>query len=224
MKTKTMLLAATMTALLGCQGTDEGDWAVRSFALTAEDEAGLLGFLNDPETTFERLDDVCEIRSDSARQIIKHRNGKDKTYGTDDDDPFDTLAELMDVAMVGDWTRDRLVDCARTFGFLAPDPGCAPLEYEDHESYDFEERYYHQLDPTLAALVDELEPDAAGYADPEIIFPMEFSHVEVYSLGGVPQVYMIRYRQWLDPECGVLLWVEYTVDSCFNVVSVYVYV
>ena len=77
------------------------------------DEAGLLAFMNDQEsTTLERLDIDCAIRSDSARNLIAHRDGNDRTPFTADDDLFDSAAEIDDVRMVGPWTMDRLQACA----------------------------------------------------------------------------------------------------------------
>ena len=123
-------------------------------------------------------------------------------------------------------TLDRIVACAQTFGFIAPDSSCTPLPFDDYHDaiYVYSDLRYHELDPTLASLVEELDEDASSYRSTHVWFPMQFSHVEVYSIDGVPQVYEIAFRQWLDPECGVLLWVVYTVDSCFNVVSVTDYV
>lgn len=228
MKTKTMLTAAALMVLIGCE-TDTGqDWSVSRHALSTGDEVGLLDFLNDPWTTFERLDVACEIRSDSARQIIKHRNGRDKEYGTHDDDPFDSVAEVDDVAMVGAWTLERLEACAVTFGFIVPDPDtCEPLPYDGdsyEEIYDYSYLRHGDLDPALAAIVDELEEDAQAYRETSVWFPMEFSHVEVYSSDGIPLVYEVAIRQWLDTECGVLLWVVYTLDSCHNIVATHIYV
>jgi len=79
---------------------------------------GLLNFLNDQTTTTEELLDVdCAIRSDSAKHLIKHRDGKDKTPFTADDDLFDSVAEVDDVPMVGSWTIEQLINCARNFGY-----------------------------------------------------------------------------------------------------------
>lgn len=89
-----------------------------STASLETDEVGLLAFVNDQElATFEVLDDDCAIRSDSARLIIKHRDGRDQTPFTDDDDLFDSLEELDGVKMVGPWTLDRLAECAAGFGY-----------------------------------------------------------------------------------------------------------
>lgn len=88
-----------------------------SHAALASDDA-LLAFVNDQEQTdLERLDVECGIRSDSARQIIRHRDGNDRAIGTEDDDLFDTVEELDGVAMVGPWTLDRLRECAEEFGY-----------------------------------------------------------------------------------------------------------
>ncbi|MBM4388120.1 MAG: hypothetical protein FJ088_10310, partial [Deltaproteobacteria bacterium] len=36
-----------------------------------------------------------------ATNIIAHRNGADKAYGTEDDNPFDSIEELDSVPYVG---------------------------------------------------------------------------------------------------------------------------
>jgi len=81
-------------------------------------DQGLLDFLNDQVETNETVLDIdCAIRSDSAKHIIKHRDGKDKTPFTADDDLFDSVQEVDNVKMVGSWTIDQLITCAQTRGY-----------------------------------------------------------------------------------------------------------
>jgi hypothetical protein len=87
-------------------------------------EAGLLAFLNDQaETTVERLDSGCAIRSDSAEYLIGHRDGFDRIPGSLDDNLYDSIEEIDNVYMVGLWTVNRLYACAEGFGYFTQDPG-----------------------------------------------------------------------------------------------------
>ena len=74
---------------------------------------GVLRLLNDLEgTTFEFLDDVVALDRRSARNLIEHRNGPDGEPGTDDDDLFDTIAEVDAVRWVGEATLNKLLEFA----------------------------------------------------------------------------------------------------------------
>jgi hypothetical protein len=73
-------------------------------------DQAFLAFMNDEvNTTFERLDDDCRIRSDSARNLVERRANA----------PFQTVQDVDDVRMVGPWTMGRLFDCAELY---APTP------------------------------------------------------------------------------------------------------
>ncbi|MBM4387855.1 MAG: amidohydrolase family protein, partial [Deltaproteobacteria bacterium] len=60
-----------------------------------------LEFLNHPSTTVEILDVNVGLTATAATNIIAYRNGADKAYGTSDDNPFDSIAELDSVPYVG---------------------------------------------------------------------------------------------------------------------------
>jgi hypothetical protein len=113
---KTVGTMALMAALVACgQG---GRVAQTTAAVQSADEAAALAFLNDQQlTTFDLLDTDCGLRSDSAQQIIKYRDGLDNTPGTADDNLFDTIAELDTVHRVGQWTIDQVKACADSFGY-----------------------------------------------------------------------------------------------------------
>ena len=84
------------------------------------ERVGLLQFVNDQRsTTAERLASDCAIRTESAENLVRHRDGEDRKPGTSDDNLFDHLAEIDDVHMVGLWSMERLYACARSQGYLA---------------------------------------------------------------------------------------------------------
>ncbi|MGH1347876.1 MAG: hypothetical protein ACRBN8_40350, partial [Nannocystales bacterium] len=63
----------------------------------------------------------------AAGGIVEHRAGPDGVEDTDDDELFDTLAELDAVPYVGDVALSRLADYAASNGYLDPEPeACIP--------------------------------------------------------------------------------------------------
>jgi hypothetical protein len=114
------LLFAITVCAGGCAvAMEEGDPETgAALEISVAQSAGILAFVNDPSTTFTRLDVDCGLYSDSARKIIKHRDGKDKDYPSADDNRFDDLAELDSVPQVGPATMESIAACAQAFGFL----------------------------------------------------------------------------------------------------------
>ena len=53
---------------------------------------------------------------------------------------------------------------------------------------------------------------------------MTSARVETFLLDGVAVSYVVGFRQMLDPEGGVALWVEYTLDADYNVIKESAYV
>lgn len=225
----TMILVVGATWLVACgAGAAEGDYGSSQAAVSSADQAGLLRFVNAPETTFERLDVDCALRSDSARNIIKHRNGTDKLLGTADDDPFETVEELDGVSMVGEWTMEMLLACAQDFGFVAPPlETCVPEPFEGPGDGDYGTLGYYRaqdLPPALGQLVTDLQEDAKKYAYPGrdlSLFPIRFAELNVYIQGDVTVGYVVRFVQTVDPEYGIQLHIRYTLDSCYGVRDVY---
>jgi len=183
------------------------------------DEFGFFAFLNDAGTTFDLLDVDCAIRSDSARQIIKHRDGRDKTLGTADDDLFESVAELDSVPMVGGWTIDRLYECADAYGWILYD------RFYDTGAYPGEtttEIYgYANLSPELQGAVDMLYPDALGYESEYAYQRMVFSRALIFARDGVPTHYQIIFRQLIDPEGGIVSNVYYSLNADLEVLEVF---
>lgn len=288
------------TALLACgQG---GQTTQTTAAVQSADEAAALAFLNDRLTNFDVLDTDCNLRSDSARQIMKYRDGQDKTPGTDDDNLFDSLEELDAVHMVGQWTIDQIKACADSFGYTPtpyelavinflndastdlarldhdcalrsntaanliahrdanpfhsldevdcvsqvgpaaleliaqcasrfgfdatePDPDpqqCQPAPWDG--TYD-QERYFWdaaQVSSDLAALIPALQADANAKRDTSVYFPVRFGEIYQYSLDGQVVHTQVSFNQMIDPEGGIQVWFYYQLDSCLNVVDVWV--
>lgn len=122
------LLLTLLVALAGCASPTEGG-AVSSLEGTREG-AGILRLLNDGEgTTFELLDDDVALDRRAARNLVDHRDGWDLVFGTDDDDLFDTIAEVDAVRYVGPAALERLGE----FAFLND---YFPGDAEHHGTFD----------------------------------------------------------------------------------------
>jgi DNA uptake protein ComE-like DNA-binding protein/uracil-DNA glycosylase len=74
-----------------------------------------LQFLNHKTTTVDVLQKNVGLTSTQANNIINHRNGPDATFGTSDDDPFDSIAELDAVPYVGTATITKIKTYASTW-------------------------------------------------------------------------------------------------------------
>ncbi|MBW1872602.1 MAG: hypothetical protein JRJ19_11080 [Deltaproteobacteria bacterium] len=106
---QTLFVAIAVITLSACGGTDN----------RVVDLTGLLAFLNDQvHTTRTYLDIGCDIRKDSAKYIIGHRDGLDGTPGTADDNLFNDLEEVGSVYKVGPSTLEKLYICAAASGYL----------------------------------------------------------------------------------------------------------
>ena len=121
-----ILSLAGLSTLVGC--APELDWplaadleaqpkSVSDLDGTAEG-VGLLAFLNDESTTFEVLDHDVPLDRRSADALAGHRLGSDGTWGTADDDAFDSVAEVDGVYWVGPRTLERLAAFAEAQGFV----------------------------------------------------------------------------------------------------------
>jgi DNA uptake protein ComE-like DNA-binding protein len=101
--------------LASCHRDEPLDGRTESFGRTvaANDVFLILSLVNDPATTFTVLDIDAGLNRIAAENIIAHRNGPDGLFGTADDNPFDTLAELDDVPYVGPIALDALLAYAQ---------------------------------------------------------------------------------------------------------------
>jgi len=133
MRSPTLALClASATALIApACGTDadvedgENDsFGGKADSLTeGSDEArAVLLLVNDPSVDLDELDHAAGLSSRVAKNIINKRNGPDAVAGTEDDDLYDTLAELDDVPYVGPATLAQLVAYAKDKGLFGGTP------------------------------------------------------------------------------------------------------
>lgn len=73
---------------------------------------GVLDLLNDPTTTFERLDIDVRLDRRAAENLIAHRDAEPAN-------PFDDIAEVDAVAYVGPSALDKLLAYAEAQGYVA---------------------------------------------------------------------------------------------------------
>jgi len=73
-------------------------------------DAMLLAFVNAPDTTMPVLDLDVGLDVRAAERIVRHRDGRDGEWGTSDDNPIDSIGELLSIDFVGDSTLERLED------------------------------------------------------------------------------------------------------------------
>jgi len=78
------------------------DPVVDSDDTTDKVDAAVLAFVNAPDTTFEVLDLDVGLDKRAAERIVRHRDGRDGEWGTSDDNPIDTVDELLTIDFVGD--------------------------------------------------------------------------------------------------------------------------
>jgi len=97
-------LAELEPARSGFEGTPEG--------------VGLIAFLNSETTTFELLDITVGLDRRAAGNLIAHRDGGDRKWGSTDDDVFNTVDEVDAVRYVGPASIDRMVVYASKVGFV----------------------------------------------------------------------------------------------------------
>jgi hypothetical protein len=79
---------------------------------------GLVEFLNDEATTFELLDITVALDRRGAGNLIAHRDGGDRLWGTTDDDVYNTVDEIDAVRYVGPASIDRMVAHAAKVGWV----------------------------------------------------------------------------------------------------------
>ena len=122
---------------------------------------GLVEFINDEATTFEVLDITVGLDRRAAGNLIAHRDGGDRAWGTTDDDIYNTVDEIDAVRFVGPRTIDRMVGFAAKSGWV---PGAEDiLGIYDGVSFTVD-----QADATLALTnsltIDELDHDLGLHA------------------------------------------------------------
>ncbi len=112
------LIAIGLFAATGCVANDEetdgaDDVGVSDGKTDAEnptdcEKAQIVAYLNE-DISADKLKENG-LHSRAAEGLVKHRDGADGTYGTEDDDKFDDIAEVDSVAYVGRTAIRQLVD------------------------------------------------------------------------------------------------------------------
>jgi hypothetical protein len=103
--------ALLLSSLVACTGGDAGDAedgeydvATGKADLPSEGSAEarmILALVNDGGVSDAELDNDGGLSTRVAEAIVKHRDGADREFGTADDNPFDTLAELDAIPYLG---------------------------------------------------------------------------------------------------------------------------
>jgi len=78
----------------------------------------VLALLNDEATTFEVLDNDVPLDRRAAGNLIAHRDGGDRIWGSTDDDVYGDMDEVDRVRFVGPKSIDRLVIYASRTGWV----------------------------------------------------------------------------------------------------------
>jgi hypothetical protein len=81
----------------------------------------LIDFLNTESTTTTVLDDEVPLDRRAAGNLIAHRDGGDRAYGTSDDDLYNNIAEVDAVRWVGPKTIERMIDYVARQGLIPND-------------------------------------------------------------------------------------------------------
>ncbi len=120
------LIGICLPLLVACAPEDTSSVEVDSSGLEAPvkapSTAGAMGwdhvlaFVNAPDTSLDVLDLDVGLDRRAAERIIRHRDGADRVGGTEDDNLFDSVDELLSVDWVGPTTVELieawLVDAA----------------------------------------------------------------------------------------------------------------
>lgn len=112
--------------LLACASSDRqpnivDDGSQMRIAEGTADAMGVLGFLNDSGTNLELLDDTVGLDKRAAKSLIEHRDGPDERFGTSDDSPYGSIAQVDAQYYVGDAAMEALLAYADAQGWV-PEP------------------------------------------------------------------------------------------------------
>ena len=119
---RTILILGTLASLSACVADTTTTLGNAGSALTEEElNAKVLEMLNHSSTTLKVLDIDAKLTKTAATSLIAHRDGPDATFGTADDDLFDSIQEVDDVKYVGASALGKLKDFAENW--TPPIPG-----------------------------------------------------------------------------------------------------
>ncbi len=202
-------------------GAAKADGAVSEGTPLAE---AVLALVN--EADFDTLDRSAssggvglDVRA--ARGIVEHRAGPDGVEGNDDDDPFDTLAELDAIPYVGNVAFSRLAAYAEEHG----DPGAGPVEEcvpEVHLSSSHSVRVAPSSgNPYLDSFLQRVEvtatlrPDEDPSGTLRLVGP-RWSQPALESNGFNDQGNWISFPHGSILRVGIASWPEAFVDEQYN--------
>jgi hypothetical protein len=113
-----VVTSSLVACVSGSQAELNGGWVAAQEPSMSTIDLGVLELLNHPTTTLEVLDVDVALDKRAARNLIEHRNGPDGVVDTDDDDLFNTLAEVDSVAWVGQTSLEKLAVWVESQGWL----------------------------------------------------------------------------------------------------------
>ena len=121
---RTLALVFFFIAIVGCspeEGDNGQDYGALEGALVEGSPQGIafLDFLNDGDTTLKVLDIDAGLNKRSAKNLIHHRNGWDKEFGTYDDNLFNTIEEVDSISWVGPKAMSQILNYAMNNGWVA---------------------------------------------------------------------------------------------------------
>jgi len=109
------LLAVSLALAAGCvadespDGRDDSGFTVGKAdgsQLTACEKDAIIAFLNEGPSA-DKLEEAG-VHARAAAELVKHRDGADGVFGTEDDDKFDTVEEVDAVPYVGEAAVSQL--------------------------------------------------------------------------------------------------------------------
>ena len=136
-------LTLTLPIIAAC-GPNIVDLDTEVLALDSQSTALILNLVNDSQTDHQILDIDAGLDRRAATNIIDYRAGSDGTQGTIDDEQFDTIAELDQVAYVGNSALRKLLD----FALTRPQLSVAPAEGSEEPrqvSYNYSDRVINSV-------------------------------------------------------------------------------
>jgi len=125
-------------------------------------ETRLLAWLNDPDTTFDDLQDI-DLQTLAATNLLATRNGDDGVAGTPDDFVFTTLAEVDAVPQVGPVAMETLLAWGDLLCGASADVLMSPQPYaQSHlvEAAALIDDADHSIDVAMYSFSDTLVLDA----------------------------------------------------------------
>ena len=122
-------LVFVLFTVIGCSSYDEAidspfhsnleeSFALRSAWDGTVEGAGAVSFLNSEWASFDVLDNDVALDRRAAWYLVSHRDGSDATFGTADDNLFDSMTEVDSVYWVGPKTIGKIINYASADGWI----------------------------------------------------------------------------------------------------------